>query len=186
MTPDPKWLEILKASGWQTTAIALACAIIIALVSNEVLPTPEGWIIFSVASIGIVTGCLAAASILSALTRFFGLGSAIKEWRWQKKARNSVSAYIPFMNEQERSIIAHLLHHNQKTFTGDIDGGNATTLIARGIIVSALKPGQVFQQLDAPFAVPDVVWDVLIKHKEKFPYQPTERGVLPWREDNGW
>jgi hypothetical protein len=24
MAPDPRWLEILKASGWQTTALAVA------------------------------------------------------------------------------------------------------------------------------------------------------------------
>jgi hypothetical protein len=27
MTPDPRWLEILKASGWQTAAVAAACGL---------------------------------------------------------------------------------------------------------------------------------------------------------------
>jgi len=29
MTPDPRWLEILKASGGQTLAVAVACALLL-------------------------------------------------------------------------------------------------------------------------------------------------------------
>ena len=31
MTPDPKWLEILKANGWQTTALACAFSVFLLL-----------------------------------------------------------------------------------------------------------------------------------------------------------
>ena len=31
MTPDPKWLEILKASGWQTTGLACAFGVFLLL-----------------------------------------------------------------------------------------------------------------------------------------------------------
>jgi len=58
-------------------------------------------------------------------------------------------------------------------------------LISRGILVPALKGGQVFSTEDMPVAVPDHVWDVLLAHKDQFPYTPErgERGVEthPWR-----
>jgi len=38
---DPKWLEILKASEWQTTALAIACGLLVALVKFKVIPTTD-------------------------------------------------------------------------------------------------------------------------------------------------
>jgi hypothetical protein len=57
-------------------------------------------------------------------------------------------------------------------------------LISQRIIVRALQPGQVFYADDTPFAVPDPVWKVLVKHRDKFPFtEPDryERRGHPWR-----
>jgi hypothetical protein len=89
------------------------------------------------------------------------------------------------MTAQEKQIIAYLLARNQKTITADQDGGYASTLISRGILVLALQRGQVFRGSETPFAVPDHIWNELAKHKEQFPYSPLIRsdGVepYPWR-----
>ncbi len=31
IAPDPRWLEILKASGWQTAFLSVACWVFLAL-----------------------------------------------------------------------------------------------------------------------------------------------------------
>jgi hypothetical protein len=54
-------------------------------------------------------------------------------------------------------------------FDYTIDGGAANTLISKRIIVCALLPGQYTTAYGATFKVPDLVWDVLVKHKAEFP-----------------
>jgi len=48
---DPKWLEILKASGWQTTALTMACVIIVVLVKQGTIPTTNSPLWVAVPSI---------------------------------------------------------------------------------------------------------------------------------------
>jgi hypothetical protein len=45
MTPDPKWLEILKASGWQTTALAVAFGLFILAGRTGWLSSLDPWMI---------------------------------------------------------------------------------------------------------------------------------------------
>jgi hypothetical protein len=49
--------------------------------------------------------------------------------------------YIPFMTPKDREIIAYLLHHNQRMFTCEPDGGHANLLLSRGIVRIAARPG---------------------------------------------
>ena len=91
-----------------------------------------------------------------------------------------VEAEIREMTEQEREIIGCLLHRNQRVFTNTIDGGYATTLISKGIVVPAARQGQAFTQHECPFEVPRPVWDVLKRHKATFPYAG-EDDDEPWR-----
>jgi len=87
------------------------------------------------------------------------------------------------MTLREKTIIGYLLHHNQKMFTGADDGGYAITLISRKIVVRALQGGQVFYGEQTPYAIPDNIWDVLVAHKDQFPYDPPKEKpeVHPWR-----
>jgi hypothetical protein len=99
--------------------------------------------------------------------------------------RRDAERYIPFMTEKEKQIIGYLLKHNQKTFTAAVDGGYAVTLIARGIIVRQMAPGQQALEQDVPMGVPEHIWEVLQNHKDEFPYKPDiHRGVeaYPWRQ----
>lgn len=88
------------------------------------------------------------------------------------------------MTKHERDTIAYLLAKNEKMFKAASDGGYALTLLSRGIIRIAAQSGQHIDLLDTPMEIPDYVWDVLIKHRDKFPYTlQTRRGVevQPWR-----
>lgn len=88
------------------------------------------------------------------------------------------------MTEEEKQIIAYLLHKNQKTFTASSDGGHGATLLSRGVIVITAKAGQHIDMEDVPMAIPDHYWDVLSANKAHFPYQPVRKDgyeVHPWR-----
>jgi hypothetical protein len=100
------------------------------------------------------------------------------------REQQEVEAYIPHMTEEEREIIAYLLAHNQKMFTNNIDCGHANTLLSRGIVVMAVRRGQVFTEHEVPFAVPDHIWTILKRHESEFPYTLPPRGEAerhPWR-----
>ena len=43
MSIDPKWLEILKVSGWQTTALAMSFGAFILCVRSGIIIIPDGW-----------------------------------------------------------------------------------------------------------------------------------------------
>lgn len=99
-------------------------------------------------------------------------------------ARREAADYIPHMTENERKIIAYLLAHNQKMFTNTPDCGHATTLLSRGIVVNAARPGQIVTHYEVPFAIPNHIWTVLKQHEGEFPYTPPAPGETethPWR-----
>lgn len=184
MTPDPKWLEILKASGWQTTAGALACGLFWFAPSWGWMPPLEPLASQLVVLGFLLFACLSLMSILSALDKFWTPGAWIKHWVATYRDAKRVEDYIPHMTESEKKIIAYLLAHNQKMFTGADDGGNAVTLISKKIVVYAVQPNQTVDTRDVPFAIPDHVWKVLLRYKDKFPYQPPPPGKTepyPWR-----
>ena len=168
MTPDPRWLEILKASGWQTAAIAAACGLFLMAAHLGWLPPLEPWMeLIAVAGL-LLFGCLAVASVLSALLKFFPIQKWLLHWITFHRQKRAARNYIQHMTPKERPIIAYLLAKNQKMFTCASDGGYATTLISRGILVRALKSGQVFATEDMPVAVPDHIWKVLVAYKDQF------------------
>jgi hypothetical protein len=87
---------------------------------------------------------------------------------------------IETLTEREREIIAYLLHHKQRMFTCSVDGGHASTLMSRGIVRRALKPGQVFDADDMPVEIPMEVWRFLKTKAAEFPYRGD--GTHPWRK----
>jgi hypothetical protein len=185
VTPDPKWLEILKASGWQTTGLACAFGVFLLLPRFGLLP-PQEPLVTSFATIAfLVCGFLGLASIGNAANELFRPRVWFVRWFDHRQHKRRVLEYIPHMTEHEREIIAYLLAKNQKMITADRDGGYANTLISRGMLVMVARPGQVLDASDVPFAVPDHVWKVFSAHKESFPYKPVNRrdGVEPhpWR-----
>lgn len=183
--PDPRWLQILKASGWQLAGLAVAFGIFLMLPTWGLMPPLPAWAMQLAALAFLVTAGLALASLLSNTFTFFPVQKWFLTWYNLGRAKRRVRDYIPHMNKQERDTIAYLLAKNEKMFKADSDGGYASTLLSRGIIRVAAKPGQHIDLLDTPMEVPDYVWDVLVKHKDQFPYTPqlgqgdVER--KPWR-----
>jgi hypothetical protein len=115
-------------------------------------------------------------------------GAPIRQQKFDKPSPDAdqdeehrIEEEIGELAEQDREILAYLLHHNQRMFECALDGGNARMLISRGLVRNALRPGQVFDPENVPMEVPRHVWNILKKHKSKFPYRPSEDGGHPWR-----
>jgi hypothetical protein len=178
---DAKWLDILKASGWKTAAVAAAAVLLIHLNTAKQLPVAvDHWVIEAAVVVALLCGCLTAASLFSyALPRLrngFVRVSARRQWR------QDVAAYIPQMTTKELEILGYLLTNNQRTFTNTPDCGHAATLVSKGLIVCSARPGQPFTQFEVPFEIPVLVWKVLLKRKSAFPRVPAESGKAhPWR-----
>jgi hypothetical protein len=188
MTPDPKWLEILKASGPQTTGLAFAFGAMLLVIHAGWVVSPDSWFVALHAFCWLaflVSSFLSLASVGHTIADFLQPRVWLATWVKRRQQRKAVLQYIPFMTEEERKIVGYLLHLKQKTFTAATDGGYATTLISRRIVVRALVPGQAFSCEDMPLMIPDHVWDVLAEHKDEFPYTPprhsNEVEVHPWR-----
>jgi rRNA-processing protein FCF1 len=182
--PDPKWLAILKASGWQTSALTVACGLSYVAIKGGLIPTDGSPYWLAVPAIGtILFACLSIAAIASAVVRTIEPGKKIGRKLLLRKQQAEVRAYIRYMTEKDREIISYLLHHNQKMFQADQDGGYAAPLIARGIIRIAAQHRQVLDLTRVPFAVPDHIWEVLEENRKEFPFKPprgNEDSVHPW------
>jgi hypothetical protein len=113
------------------------------------------------------------------------LGFAVREEKFRRPPPRrqdeveKVEEYIPFMTPKDKKIIAYLLHHNQRMFECDADGGHAALLLSRGIVRIAARPGQHMRYSSVPFEVPSHIWEVLVKHRDKFPYKPDPDGGHP-------
>ena len=125
MTPDPKWLEILKASGWQTAALAAAFGVILLVMRVGWIASPEPWFTAFCALAFLICLFLALASIGHAVADFLQPRAWLARWTREKQQQKAVREYIPFMTDHEKAIIAYLLHRSQKTFTAASDGGDA-------------------------------------------------------------
>jgi Super-infection exclusion protein B len=112
------------------------------------------------------------------------LNPQINHWWRIQQVKKAVEKYIPHMTEKDKEIIGYLLNKNQKVFTGNQDGGYASTLIAAGVIVYAHRHGQIMHLDDVPFAITDEAWEVLQKNKDQFSYSGADDAPHPWRI--GW
>ena len=178
---DAKWLEILKASGWKTAAIAAAAGLLVYLNTTKRLPVDvDHWVIQAAIVVLLLCGCLTVASIASyVLPKARGFVMRV----WVRRQENQeVVALIPEFSETERNIIGYLLSNNQRTFTNTPDCGHAVTLVSKGIVVLLAQPGQHMTHYEVPFEIPAPVWKVLRAHAGAFPKVPEQRGQPhPWR-----
>jgi hypothetical protein len=185
MPPDPRWLEILKASGWQTAAVASASGFFLLAVRWGWIPPLEPWMVQLSWIALLLSGFLAIGSLLSAASTLFPIKAWVAHSVRIHRAKRDLRNYIPFMTEKERQIIAYLLAKNQKTFTAEMDGGYAATLLSRGIVRITAQHGQQLDFSHVPMSIPDPLWSVLLQFKDSFPYIPPKKtdGVAPhpWR-----
>ena len=132
---DPKWLEILKASGWQTTGLTVALVVFLVLVRTGVIPTSDSPLWVALPALGaLICGVLALASIGDALIKAIKPAARIDRRRRIRLNQKCAEAFIPYMTKKDKEIIGYLLHHNQKMFQAGLTGGYAAPLISKGII----------------------------------------------------
>jgi hypothetical protein len=117
MVGDPRWLEILKASGWQTAAGAIACGGFLLVARWGWLPPLADWMIILAAFGLLLCGCLAIASFITAALKFFPIQVWLVHWRNVAREKRDAREYIEHMTAEEKAIIAYLLAKNQKMFT---------------------------------------------------------------------
>ena len=179
---SPQWLDILKASGWKTAAIAAAAALLIALNSKKVLPiTLDPWVLETAEVAVILCGCLTFFSLLSGIvTASKPLRTRFSQHWATRRAQHDIEAAIPQLTVKEREILGYLIQKNHRHFSYTQDGGYASTLIAKRFLTFAGVPGQIFTAYDFPFEVPKHVWEVLNKHKENLVCSHQEGQPFPW------
>jgi hypothetical protein len=99
MTPDPRWLELLKASGWQTAALAIACAAFLGAARFGWLPPLEPWIVVLTWFALFVCGSLALTSLLSEVV------AQIRKWIVDFKAHRALLHFIETLNPGEVAFL---------------------------------------------------------------------------------
>jgi hypothetical protein len=177
MSIDPnKWSEALKAAintaGIYKLALAAVCGFYWFASSKQIIPSAENWEI-RVAALGFILFLLLwVANVVASVISFFQPRQLLSKWIVMHRKKRELINYIKYMTNDEREIIAYLLAKNIKTFKADADGGKATTLLSRGIVITLALPNQCLDFQNVPMTIPDPFWDVLQLHKDQFPYTP--------------
>jgi hypothetical protein len=121
------------------------------------------------------------ASLCSFLIEELEVVQRVKAVAAKRRAKKRVEALIPFMTDEDKAIIGYLLHHNQRIFSTDEDGGRAAHLISQRVIQLAVAQGQVVRANAVPFAISDPAWEALTAHRDHFPYvEPEDDEAFPW------
>jgi hypothetical protein len=130
---------------------------------------------------GVGLGLVISATWL-VVTALIGLAKRFRRLWLVHEAKRRLENELPQLMSIEREILGYLLASNQRVFTNTMDCGHANTLVSRGIVAIALRPGQTFTQFEMPFEIPEHVWEILLKHKAEFPcLEGTEERPYPWR-----
>ncbi|MBL9049142.1 MAG: super-infection exclusion protein B [Tabrizicola sp.] len=186
---DPRWLEILKASGWQLFAIAFALSSFWFLLYLEYLPPIDSpWVVYGLPLAILVSVGLSLVSLLEFVSRKVGaqIAENTKKKRVLKDIENKrqrFQSYLPHLTETELRILRYLFQQNQKTFVADVTADLASTLYNQGFVTLAVLPGQQVSVLSSTFTVPDYVWDVMVENRKMFDKPKIELGYRnkrPW------
>ncbi|WP_455962078.1 hypothetical protein [Methylorubrum aminovorans] len=185
-----KFVDVLKATGWQTGFIALAAALFLYLSQAGFLPPLEPWMLQTGWAVALAFAALSAASLATACQN--GVKAA---WAWWQSRRARQAAErrfiddIPTLTEHERRILGYLRHHRKRAFDTDMDGGYANTLLSKGY-VRHVYGAQDVDSTRVPTHVVDYVWRIVNERPGDFPHDPQwsqERGhrsrveTHPWR-----
>ena len=141
--------------------------------------------------LAFISGGLAIAADASDLEQSFRkwrakAGAEKNLRRAQEKLQQDFRDYVPYLNDKERQILGYLRKKKLKTFTAEIDGGYASTLLSRGFIKIIAVHNQRFDEDKGPMAVPEHVWRVIEEGPGEFPYKPEYSEDRPKVEVDPW
>lgn len=185
-----KFLDLVKASGWQNLMLSIAGALFIALVRFDYIDLQGFRLALLIAwAFLLICGALAFASLATWLGS--GLTDLLAKWRVARRKADQRKAFLEdilFMTIKEKQILGYLREKKLRRFDADQDGGYAASLIAKGYVrVIAAPGGQFVHPHNVPMEVADYVWQEVLQRPEEFPYQPefSQRNknteVQPWR-----
>lgn len=187
MEPLSKLTDLLTLSGWRAGSLGLAALLFILSSRVGLLPKIGDEVTLVVASIGFIglgLGCASAAQAIA---------SEISAWRSRRRRAQQIKEHketfcrdIMTFSEVERAIFGCLRSRNTRSFTADPTGDRASTLIGRGYIERSTRPGQMVSMQDAPFVIPEHIWQVVVQRPDDFPWREEDhlgrRGARPpWR-----
>jgi len=167
-----KFVDILKATGWQTGFMALAAALYLYLSKVGVLPPLEPWMVQAVGAVALGFAALSAASLATVCQR--GVQAA---WAWWRRRQDRLAweakflGDIPTLTEDERQILGYLRHYRLRTFDTDLDGGYANTLLAKGYVMH-IAGTKVIDRTRVPTIIADDVWRIVNERPDEFPHVP--------------
>jgi hypothetical protein len=178
---ESNWISafraVLDASVWKTAALCIAAAIILYGNAMHWFPVVfQSWIVELLLLACVICGCLALSAIVSNLVNIVKRGSVWESYRAKRLVRDNIS----YMTARECEIISYLLKNNQRMFETTADAGYASTLVSKGIIVRAVRPGQQVRVHGVPFEIPLSIWKALLEHRAEFPDAPGAEQTLPW------
>ena len=177
-------VDLLKASGVQTGALALGAFGYIWLSQRGIMPALEGKWLPGVSLFGVGAAALCAASAVAFVFSSVKAFRPVQRWWQNRRFKADFIANLDNLSFRERQILGFLCHHNQKVFTTDFDGGHAASLIARGYLQHFAAPGQRLPARAFPTRVVQPVWELMKAVPEAFPYEPQFDGdgeIPPWR-----
>ncbi|MBL9047479.1 MAG: super-infection exclusion protein B [Tabrizicola sp.] len=186
---DPRWLEILKASGWQLFAVCVSLSFFWMLLRSEYLPPLDSpWVVYGLPLAILVSGSLSLVSLLEFIARKISRLISERKQASQKredylKRSQRFRNYLPHLTETELRILRYLFQQNQKTFVADVTGDLASTLYNQGFVNLVALPGQQISVMSSTFCVPDFVWEIMIENKKMFEKPKVELGYRnkrPW------
>ncbi|MFB9982823.1 hypothetical protein ACFSQQ_26205 [Mesorhizobium kowhaii] len=184
--PDLGWfVQALGLRASLIAGLALACAILVlapvigVTTFSGIDPT-----VMSFARVGLaVFGSLTLMNL--AVATWGGvrwIGSKLAEIRSRSAHKAAAAASLNELTARERNILAFLVTRNERHFVSNINGGYAASLIGRGLIHLAARPGQSLSALSVPFTVDEYVWEALQARREEFKHaNPT--GKPPYSDN---
>jgi membrane glycosyltransferase len=107
--PDPHWLELLKASGWQTAAGAIACGALLWANHNGWFPDAFNSWVGPIAVAMAICGSLALASLASRLE------IQVKNWHASFNENRELRHSIETLNAGETAFLKNQVEQNQAT-----------------------------------------------------------------------
>jgi hypothetical protein len=169
-----------------TAAISITAGILLYLNSRRFLPvTLQPAHVLGLIVAGVLCGCLFCINLASSVwTATGGARRGLMRLIERHRDKKRVEREMPFLTPKERAIIAYLLAKNQKMFEVLPDGEEAATLISKGFVAHPARHPIALHR-DIVVEIPNHVWEVLVEHRSKFPYEEPKVGEPskshPWR-----